>query len=61
MNLREYIFQKGLEKAQIEFLKQAILEDKSLSYQQKVAMIRQVETLSQAKDVAEIILLLSGR
>ena len=53
MNLYDYIIHKGLEKAQTEAIKQVIWNDISLSYQQKVAWIRSIDTYSKAKEMKE--------
>lgn len=55
MNLYDYIIQKGLEKAQMEAIKQVIWNDISLSYQQKIAWIKSIDAYSKAKDMKDAI------
>ena len=59
MNVYDYIIHKGLEKAQVDAIKQIIWNDMSLSYQQKVAWIMSIDAYSKAKDMKDAIDLLT--
>ncbi len=61
MNLNEYLASKCLETASVELAKQAILEDASLSPAQKQNWISLLNTMSAAKNMADICKILSGR
>ena len=60
MNLNEYLASKCLETASVELAKQAILEDASLSPAQKQNWISLLNTMSAAKNMADICKILSG-
>ena len=61
MNLSEYLENKCLETASIELVKQAILEDMTLSPVQKQNWISLINTMTTAKNTADICKILSGR
>ena len=61
MNLNEYLANKCLETASVELAKQAILEDAALTPVQKQNWISLLNTMSTAKNMADICKILSGR
>ena len=61
MNLNEYLANKCLETASVELAKQAILEDTALTPVQKQNWISLLNTMSTAKNMADICKILSGR
>lgn len=61
MNLNEYLETKCLETASIELAKQAILEDMTLSSVQKQNWFSLINTVTTAKNMADICKILSGR
>ena len=61
MNLNEYLANKCLEKASVELAKQTILEDETLTPVQKQNWISLLNTMSTAKNMADICKILSGR
>lgn len=60
-DLNNYLVSKCLETASAEFVKQAILEDMTLSPVQKQNWISLINTMSAAKNMADICKILSGR
>jgi hypothetical protein len=58
--LQEFIVNKGLEKASIEVLKQAIIEDNNICPQMKEFWISYINGVSIAKDVYDILSILFG-
>ena len=61
MNLSEYLENKDLETASIELVKQAILEDMTLSSVQKQNWLSLINTMATAKNMTDICKILSGR
>lgn len=61
MNFNEYLANKCLETASVELVKQTILEDTTLSSIQKQNWISLLNTMSAAKNMADICKILSGR
>jgi len=61
MNLDEYLANKCLETASIELAKQAILEDNTLLPATKQNWISILNTMSAAKNLADVCKILSGR
>ncbi|MBR4823985.1 MAG: hypothetical protein IKZ86_04240 [Spirochaetaceae bacterium] len=61
MNLNEYLANKCLETASVELAKQTILEDVTLTSVQKQNWISLLNTMSTAKNLADICKILSGR
>ena len=60
-DLYNYLSSKCLETASTELVKQAILEDMTLSPLQKQNWISLINTMSAAKNMADICKILSGR
>ncbi len=60
-DLYNYLLNKCLETASAELVKQAILEDMTLSPVQKQNWISLINTMSAAKNTADICKILSGR
>lgn len=60
-DLNNYLVNKCLETASAELVKQAILEDMTLSPVQKQNWISLINTMSAAKNMADICKILSGR
>lgn len=60
-DLYNYLSNKCLETASSELVKQAILEDMTLSSVQKQNWISLINTMSVAKNMADICKILSGR
>ena len=60
-DLYKYLSNKCLETASAELVKQAILNDRSLSAAQKQNWISLINTMSAAKNMADICKILSGR
>ena len=60
MNLYDYIFQKGLEKASLQSVRQMLYNDTSLSLQQRNALLAGIDTYSKAKDVGDLLTILSN-
>jgi len=61
MNLSEYLENKCLETASIELVKQAILEDMTLSSVQKQNWLSLINTMATVKNMTDICKILSGR
>ena len=61
MNLSEYLENKCLETTSIELVKQAILEDMTLSSVQKQNWLSLINTMATAKNMTDICKILSGR
>ena len=61
MNLDKYLANKCLETASIELAKQAILEDNTLLPATKQNWISILNTMSAAKNLADVCKILSGR
>ncbi|MBO4859047.1 MAG: hypothetical protein J5527_11100 [Treponema sp.] len=61
MDIKQYLKQKGMETASIELIKQVIQEDSSLSQNSKKEFISTINTFSSAKNMAELLMILSGR
>ena len=61
MDIKQYIKNKGLETTSIELLKQVILEDYSLSQKSKQELLSTINMFSNAKNMAELFMMLSGR
>ena len=60
-DLNNYLVSKCLETASAELVKQAISEDKLLSPMQKQSWISLINTMTTAKNMADICKILSGR
>ncbi|MCR5125278.1 MAG: hypothetical protein K6B43_08820 [Treponema sp.] len=60
-DLYKYLSNKYLETVSAELVKQAILNDRSLSAAQKQNWISLINTMSAAKNMADICEILSGR
>lgn len=60
-DLYKYLSNKYLETSSTELVKQAILEDMTLSPVQKQNWISLINTMSAAKNMADICKILSGR
>lgn len=60
-NINDYLANKCLETASIELVKQVILEDTTLSLEQKQNWISLLNTMTSAKNMADICKILSGR
>lgn len=60
-DLYKYISNKCLETSSTELVKQAILEDMTISPVQKQNWISLINTMSAAKNMADICKILSGR
>ena len=61
MNLSEYLENKCLETASIELVKQAILEDMTLSSVQKQNWLSLINTMATVKNMTDICKILSRR
>ena len=61
MNLNEYLANKCLETASIELSKQAIVEDQNLSATTKQNWLYMINTMSTAKNMADICKIFSGK
>ena len=61
MDIKQYVKNKGLETASIELIKQAIQDDNSLSQNTKKEFISTINMFSTAKNMAELLMILSGR
>lgn len=61
MNVKQYVINKGMETASIELMKQVIQEDISLSQNTKQEFISTINMFSTAKNIAELLMILSGR
>ena len=61
MDDKQYVLNKGLETASLELMKQVIQEDISLSQNTKQEFISTINMFSTAKNMAELLMILSGR
>lgn len=61
MDINQYLKNKGMETASLELMKQAIQEDISLSQNAKQEFISTINVYSNAKNIAELLMILSGR
>ena len=61
MDIKQYLKNKGMETASLELMKQAIQEDISLSQNAKQEFISTINMYSNAKNIAELLMILSGR
>lgn len=61
MDVKQYVINKGMETASIEMMKLVIQEDISLSQNTKQEFISTVNMFSTAKNMAELLMLFSGR
>ena len=61
MDVKQYVINKGMETASIELMKQVIQEDISLSQNTKQEFISTISMFSTAKNIAELLMILSGR
>lgn len=61
MDINQYLKNKGMETASLELIKQAIQEDISLSQNAKQEFISTINMYSNAKNIAELLMILSGR
>ena len=61
MNIKQYVKTKGMETASIELIKQVILEDSSLAQNTKKEFISTINAFSIAKNMAELLMILSRR
>ncbi len=61
MDINQYLKNKGMETASLELMKQAIQEDISLSQNAKQEFISTINMYSNAKNIAELLMILSGR
>ena len=60
-DLRNFIINKGLEKASLELIKEAIRSEPTLSPETKEFWLRYIKGMSITKDVVDIINLLNNR
>ena len=61
MDVKQYVINKGMETAAIELMKQVIQEDISLFQNTKQEFISTINMFSTAKNMAELLMILSGR
>ncbi len=61
MDVKQYVINKGMETASIELMKLVIQEDISLSQNTKQEFISSINMFSTAKNMAELLMLFSGR
>lgn len=61
MDINQYLKNKGMETASLELMKQAIQEDISLSQNAKQEFISTINMYPNAKNIAELLMILSGR
>ncbi len=61
MDVKQYVINKGMETASIEMMKLVIQEDISLSQNTKQEFISTINMFSTAKNMAELLMLFSGR
>ena len=61
MDVKRYVINKGMETASIELMKQVIQEDISLFQNTKQEFISTINMFSTAKNMAELLMILSGR
>lgn len=60
MDINQYLNNKGMGTASLELMKQAIQEDISLSQNAKQEFISTINMYSNAKNIAELLMILSG-
>ena len=60
MNLYDCIIQKWLEKASLQSIREMLYNDMSLSFQQRNALLAAIDTYSKAKDVSDLLVILSN-
>ena len=61
MDVKQYVINKGMETASIELMKQVIQEDIYLFQNTKQEFISTINMFSTAKNMAELLMILSGR
>lgn len=60
MNLYDYIVRKGFEKLSLQSIRCNIVNDMSLNNSQKNALLAVIDTYSKAKDVSDLLTILSN-